>query len=193
MANIFDIDYEKQVKALIHPDYRISKTLAYLYSIIKPLQYLRDLVLGEYKTGSAYADWSSGSTYAKYDRVIYKDNSVYESKTSSNTNNLPSGAANSSTYWRKVNNSFIGYDERISWNGQIIVFENALNRYFRTSSPNRIYIVNNNSAGIGFTIYVKLSVFNALGANNADREFRIRQFADKYTIGTGGYYAVTTY
>ena len=89
--------------------------------------------------------WNSGSTYNVNDIVIGTDNQVYQSLIASNTNNNP---VSTTGYWWLIETNFIGVYERCSYNAQILKFEYALNKWFRTtfSQPTGvpdIYIINN--------------------------------------------------
>jgi hypothetical protein len=92
---------------------------------MKPLQYLRDLWLGDYRTGSTALPWFGTTTYSVGDRVIYKG-SAYESLTNGNLNNLPTDSTN----WVLVQDNFIGVFERMVYNGDKLVFEWAINKFF---------------------------------------------------------------
>lgn len=89
--------------------------------------------------------WNSGSTYNVNDIVIGADNQVYQSLVASNTNNNP---VSTTGYWWLIETNFIGVYERCAYNAQILTFEYALNKWFRTTfrqppSLPDIYIVNN--------------------------------------------------
>ena len=89
--------------------------------------------------------WNSGSTYNVNDIVIGADNQVYQSLVASNTNKNP---VSTTGYWWLIETNFIGVYERCAYNAQILTFEYALNKWFRTTfrQPTGvpdIYIVNN--------------------------------------------------
>jgi hypothetical protein len=89
--------------------------------------------------------WNSGSTYNANDIVVGADNQVYQSLVASNTNHNP---VSTTGYWWLVETNFVGVYERIAYNAQILTFEYALNKWFRTTfrQPTGvpdIYIVNN--------------------------------------------------
>jgi hypothetical protein len=69
---------------MLPPDKRNKNTTAYLSSLLKPLQWVRDLWFSEYNTGTTAAAFSTAAPYAKYDRVLY-NKSVYESLIDNNT------------------------------------------------------------------------------------------------------------
>jgi hypothetical protein len=89
--------------------------------------------------------WVIGSTYNYNDIVVGADNQVYQSLVASNTNHNPTTTTG---YWWLVETNFVGVYERIAYNAQILTFEYALNKWFRTTfrqppSLPDIYIVNN--------------------------------------------------
>lgn len=192
MADIFDIDEQQQVEELIHPEKRKPVTLAYLFSIIFSLQHLRDLWLGSYKKGSTDPFYNSGTTYAKWDRAIWTDDAVYESQQNGNIGNDPTGLSNSSDFWLKVQDNYIGTDERVKYNGQIIILTYALNKHFRVNGTPRIYIVQNIASGVGFNIYVPTAVFTSLGTTFSNRQNRIFQFVNQY-VPMGISFGIVTY
>lgn len=125
MPTIYDIDYSKAALQLLPADKRVSGMWAWVKALFAPLQYLHDLLFQSYKIGSTATAYASG-TYAKGDRVIYQ-HAVYESLIGSNTT-LPISAS-----WTKVQDNYIGVDERLQYNCQKLVFEYALNKWFATA------------------------------------------------------------
>lgn len=190
-SDIFDIDFQIQTENLITPTKRKPTTLDFMGSIAENLQYLRDNFLGDYRLGSAYPAYSGGTAYVPYDRVQWTDMGVYENIVAS-TGVDPSGMAASVATWRKLQDNYLGVNTRVQYNGQIIIFLSAVNAWFGVTVAPLIYLVNNNSAGLGFTLFVPVAVYNALGATNPDRERRFREFSDKYAVA-GLVYQITTY
>ena len=89
--------------------------------------------------------WNSSSTYNQFNVVVGADNQVYQSLVDSNTNNNPTSTTG---YWWLIETNFVGVYERCAYNAQILTFEYALNKWFRTTfrqppSLSDIYIVNN--------------------------------------------------
>jgi hypothetical protein len=118
------------------PILRTPKFLAWIYVIVKPVQKLWQLVFEDYAVGSAYLDYSNVTTYSLGDKVRWDDKSIYELITSASLGNNPTDTIN----WVKINDLFIGVNERIKYSAQKLLFEYALNRFFITSG---IYIQNN--------------------------------------------------
>ncbi len=191
--------------------------LAWGKVLSKPLQYLRDLIFEDYANGSNYLLYDNSTVYVIGDRIFYLDRGVYECILAT-LGNLPTDT----TYWRKINDNYIGVRERILYNAQKMTFEWGLNRWFICSG---IYITNNSLALSGFlmgetgeysstlvnianpsylindfvlggiysyTIYVPTAVFNSLGTTNTERENIIRSFADNYNLA-GMLYNVVPY
>lgn len=133
---------------LLPPALRKAKHLAWLRVILKPLQTFWKYVFDDYATGSTYATYNVATSYVRTDRVVHTNKSVYECILAS-TGNSP----DNTTYWVKINDNFIGVDERIKFNAQKIVFEYALNKWFGVPLTDpQIYIVNNTVAGSSFLL-----------------------------------------
>ena len=164
MSNtIYDIDYNKLAVQLLPPDKRYTKQVAWVRILLSVLQYLRDLWFGSYRTGSTAPIWVNTSPYAKYDQVIYSNKIVYESLIDSNSE-LPTNTA----AWIVVQQNFIGLSERILYNGQKLVLEWAMNKWFGTTfrqPPNTpdIYISNNSLAVASFRDGLTESVSSTVG------------------------------
>jgi len=152
MPNLFDINFDQQAIDLLPPDKRDPQPVTLLQTLLKPLQWCRDLVLGNYKTGATASPYAPGS-YNKYEQVLFQK-SVYESLIDSNTDD-----PTITTNWRLIQSNFIGVDERIKYNGQTIILEYALNKEFGgtfrqpgSSSFSDIYITNVAAVLAGFRI-----------------------------------------
>jgi hypothetical protein len=96
--------------------------------------------MNSFRTGSTATLWTAG-TYALGAQVIYQ-NQVYESSKTSNTDTPPSAT------WRLIQTNYIGVFEQVAYNGQKIVLEYALNKWFKTTfrqppSVSDIYITLN--------------------------------------------------
>lgn len=140
---LFDFDIDIVIPNLTPPVKRLPKYSAWLKSLTTPIQQAWQNLFVDYKTGSTYADFDIGTTYNLGDLVIWTDKCVYEasSVTSLGVGQSFSGVLpNNTAFWTKVNNNFIGTDERVKYNSQKLLFEYALNRFFRTTG---IYITNN--------------------------------------------------
>lgn len=140
---IYDIDFSNKVAPnLLPPDKRFGVNVAWAGILLSPLQYLRDLYFGSYRTGSDAPQWVNTAPYSKYEQVKY-NKIIYESLIDNNSD-VPTTVAT----WRVVQINFIGVFERIYYNGQKLVLEYAMNKWFGTvfrQPPNTsdIYITNN--------------------------------------------------
>lgn len=145
--SIYDITYENRIVELLPPDKRQSKMVAWWKAIIKQLQYLHSDVLVDYRVGSDYPVWVSAS-YNKGYRVIYGQ-SVYESLYDDNTT-VPTDSNN----WRLYQLFFLGVDDRIRYNGELLVLEYAVNARFKTNfrqpplQSDIYFTVNTKTAGV---------------------------------------------
>lgn len=161
--SIYDINFNTLATETLPPDKRFTRMVAFVRILLSPLQYLNNLWFVGYRTGTTAPAYTSG-TYAKYAQVKY-NKIVYESLVAGNTA-LPTDT----TKWKVVQQNFIGLFERITYNGQKLVLEYALNKWFGTTfrqppSVSDIY-VSTNSIGIpvfriGGTESISSSVSNA--------------------------------
>jgi hypothetical protein len=126
MATIYDIDYTKAGIQMLPPDKRYPVMNAWVKAMLSPLQYLRDLWFGSYRTGSADSLYAPG-TYGKYNRVVF-NSSVYESLINGNTD-----APTVATSWALVQQNFLGIEQRLLFNSQALVLTYALNSYLKTT------------------------------------------------------------
>ena len=123
MPNIFDIDLTQQARELLPPDKRDVPTKSFLSSLLSPVQWCRDLVLGSYKTGAVAPPWAAGA-YPVYYQVSYK-NAVWYNLLDGNTD-----TPGTTTTWLKIQANFLGVDERVKYNGVTLTLEYALNHQF---------------------------------------------------------------
>jgi hypothetical protein len=133
---LYDYDTEVVSEQLTPPALRENKFLAWLYVLAKPIQNKWSLIFEDYKDGNVYTDYSIIATYAVQDRIRWTDKAIYECIKVTTAGILPSNT----TYFVKVNDVFIGSEERVKYSAQKLLFEFALNKFFITSG---IYITNN--------------------------------------------------
>lgn len=126
--SIFDIDFNVKGVEIIPPDKRDIGLMFIIKAVIKPIQWLRDFGFGSYKKGAIglIPDWSAG-TYNLFDRVIY-NKQVFESLISNN-----SDEPGLVTSWRMYQGNFLGFDRRMQFSSNKLLFEFALNLWFRTT------------------------------------------------------------
>ena len=149
--SIYDIDFNQQGPELLPPDKRGTTNIALINSLLKGVQWCRDLLFTSFKTGSTAPPFAVG-LYKQFDQVIYRK-SVYYSLVHNNTD-LPTAST-----WLKVQDNFLGIDERVKFNGQSLVLEYALNQQFGgtfrppgSSSLSDIYLNNIAAVAAGFRI-----------------------------------------
>ena len=163
---------------------RKPKQIAWLRVLLTPLKYICDLLLKDYFNGVNFNSYNNATTYSKYDRITWTDNGVYELKVTSSVGVLPTGSALSATNWRKILNTYIGLNERVKYNSQIIILEYAINKHFKVSAPPYIYFVQipTGASAILCEAKVPIALYNSLGANGVERTNRVNNFTRKYTI-----------
>jgi hypothetical protein len=132
MQTIYDIDYTLKAIELLPPDKRWPRQLAWLRTLLKPIQFLRDKYLGQYRTGSNYPEWvymaqiNNNPGYSQ-GAIVTHNQVLYQSLADGNFSTPPSAL------WQVYLPSFIGTDERVKFNGQKLVLEYALNKRFHTA------------------------------------------------------------
>ncbi len=148
---LYDIDFNLQSENLEVPIRRLSKFKAFMQSLMKPLQWLRDLFFVDYVGGVKYSDYSNVTTYSYGDRITYVDRSNYEYIGATGSGNLPTDT----TYWIKVQDIYLGLTERSKYSSMKIILERVLNTYFNitpTTAP-LIYIQTNLTLANNFIVY----------------------------------------
>ena len=125
-SSIYNIDFYSFGAQMLPPDKRKNNIISFLFVLLLPLQWLRDLWLSEYTIGTTAFAFDNSSPYQKYSRVLY-NKSVYESLIDNNTD-IPT-----TSNWFIVQNNFIGLSERVLYNGNCLVLTYALNKWFGTT------------------------------------------------------------
>lgn len=109
--------------------YRLSKFGLFVQSLLYSISY-DYMVFTDYGFSNlALSHYSSAVTYGEGDRVVYK----FAEYISLQAGNLANNPETATTYWTKINDIFIGVNERVKYNGRKLTFEYALNRYFNTT------------------------------------------------------------
>ncbi len=147
--SIYTYSVNYVVENLLPPILRQVKQIAWLKTIAKPLSWLSDR-LTDYMEGVTVGDiWSPATTYNRdSDPVVWADSKMYQciQDGALGVNYAPTGTANSAAYWVEVLPHWIGTNERIKYNAQIIILEYALNKlYFNEGVSAQIYIENLNT------------------------------------------------
>ncbi len=162
--SIYDVDFAPVSVELLPPDKRSPSNINILLAMLKPLQWIHDLVFGSYYAGPTCPNYAPG-TWNKYDQVIYLKH-VYQSLIDGNTD-LPT-----TTNWQLIQDNFIGVQERILYNGSKLVLEYALNKQFNTvfRQPNNvsdIYISNIAAVAAGFLVGLTEPFCPSVGATTS--------------------------
>lgn len=152
MPTVFDIDFDQQAPELLSPDKRDSNTVGLVQSLLKAVQWCRDLLFTSYKVGATAPAYAAGS-YNQHQMVIF-EKAVYLSLINSNTD-----APTVTSSWLKIQDNFLGVDKRVKFNGQNLVLEYALNQRFGgtfrppgSSALSDIYLTNLAAVLTGFRI-----------------------------------------
>lgn len=163
MPSIYDFDVDISAPDLMPPVLRKDAHKAWFKVLLKPIQYLWSLIFEDYKEGTTYSAWSNAVGYSVGTRIRYTDKANYEciqgafGNTQSPLNTL---------YWMKIQDNFIGANERVKYNSQIIVFEYALNKWFiNLLAVDQIYITNN--ATSNQMIMGQISTYSSKISNNS--------------------------
>jgi hypothetical protein len=166
--SVYDINYNQLAEEQTPIDERQPIVLAWLRSLVKPLQYLRDLFFNSYADGSAAPDYNALTAYAKGDQVRHVDNAIYEALVPT-TGNLPSDPL----FWFKVQDVFIGIRERLKYNSRKIVLEAILNKWFRVAAlpADQIYIENNDMYGTAFLLGETGPTSSSMPTLSANQQF----------------------
>ena len=138
-------DYDNQIvgEQLMPPVLRTDKQLSWINTLTAHVQNLWYLIFEDYRVGSVYPNFNIATTYDLGNRIIWDDKCIYEatSVTILGVGQSFSGVyPNNTVFWTKVNDIFIGSDERVKYSAQKLLFEYALNKFFISSG---IYITNN--------------------------------------------------
>ena len=171
IRDLFFGDYVNGNSSTIVVNYSASST----YQIGDLVYYAVDTFIYECTTISTgntptNAAFFSLKSFAFGDRIIHSNKSVYECILSN-----PSGISPvDTTYWYKLQDSFLGLMERTKANSQILLFEYILNKYFRTSfnypsSTNDIYIQNNTPSNDSFVFGINESESSAIAITDSEQ------------------------
>lgn len=152
--SIYDVDYSEVFKQLLPPDKREPENLAWGESLVKPIQWNHDNFFTEFLGGSTALDYDTGTSYAVFQEVRY-NNQIYQCIKES-TGNAPTNT----TYWVLVNKDFRGARQRVKYNGQKLVLEYILNKWFgttfiaqpKTTGPLSVFRVVNVITSSGFFV-----------------------------------------
>ena len=138
-------DYDNQIvgEQLMPPVLRTDKQLSWINTLTAHVQNLWSLIFEDYRVGSVYPSFNIATIYDFGNRIIWDDKCIYEATCTDSLGVAQSFSGvypNNTVFWTKVNDIFIGSDERVKYSAQKLLFEYALNKFFITSG---IYITNN--------------------------------------------------
>lgn len=192
--SLFTFNVFRMGENLTPPQLRREKMTAWIRVLLRPIKWSVDLFNEDYLKGANYPNYDNSTNYVVYDRVIWEDGSVYELRVPTSNGIAPTGSNLSSTNWLKIQENFIGLNDRIKFNGQVIVFEEAINKHFRVTSAPFIYVIQvlPPATQVFVEIRVPSAVYATLGPNNTARTNRVREWASQYTLG-GIFIQVSTF
>lgn len=209
--SLYDFDTNFIGPKLMPPALRQIKHVAWIKTLLKPIQTLWGIIFNDYADGSNYPFYEHPTTYNTGDRVIGADKRVYQALQTTVGHFI-----DDPNYWVLVNHNFMGARERILYNSQKIVLEYALNKWFFVTASPFIYITTNATAGnlfllgetgkysspmaeysgnqvaflgqsytvvqYDFTVYVPNLLFNAIATSTDNSERVVRNFVDQYCL-----------
>lgn len=142
--SIYSITYSTVSNLLNVPNKRNAKFIAVFASILKPLQWLNNLFANDYIDGYQYPDYNAFAVYNIGDRITFTDNRNYEFVKIPDFYVGGISPSDVGDYWLLIQDNFIGANDRVKFNSQIIMLEKELNIWYKNPLPaNQIYIVNN--------------------------------------------------
>lgn len=142
--SIYSITYSTVSNLLNVPNKRKTKFIALFASILKPLQWLNNLFADDYINGYQYPDYNAFAVYNIGDRITFTDNRNYEFVKIPDFYVGGVSPTDVGGYWALIQENFIGANDRVKFNSQIIMLEKELNVWYKNPLPaNQIYIVNN--------------------------------------------------
>jgi hypothetical protein len=127
--SFFTNNLNTQAQNLLPPTRRLPGWLAWMAVVMKPLQWLWDIIFFSYKEGDyTTAEFDPLTTYAVGDRVKW-GKGIYEMILLA-----PSGTTPLDTsVWTLVQSNFIGVEVRAKFTAEKLKFEYALNLWFGTT------------------------------------------------------------
>jgi hypothetical protein len=157
--SVYDFNYQFLREAFLPSAKRKDINRGIVDTMLRPVQWLRDLFFDVYVDGFTGPRWLSSSTYSTGNRVRYTDFAVYEAIQA-----VPAATAPTNTvYWKKIQEVWIGLRERSKYHGGKLTLEYALNRWFDTQfrqpddaftpTPSDIYITTNVLNNNVFVVY----------------------------------------
>lgn len=181
--SIYQIDTTYVSEQLTPPKLRGVKLLAWLQMLLKPLSILFDINFLGYKLGSSDSDYSGATTYTFGNRVRYTDKSIYELIVSTSTGIDPTNTTN----WIKINDVFIGCDERVKYNAQKLLFEYALNKFFLVPIVGSQIYIDNVTTFVTPFVMGNTGTYSSSMPTNSINQINFLGNAYNYTSGSYDY------
>ena len=189
---LYNIDYNGVVQNLLPPFLRKPIWSAWLNSMVKPIQWCRNILFDNWYESYIY-------TYVNYQLAFFtiidaytlcrfQDNSVWITlvdnvdaiafdPTKGKTTDL-----SGNVIWYKVLSDCIGFRERLSYNNQKIIFEFLLNRYFNPLNYNDLIYIDTMQINYMFEIgetYVNILDSVVIAETDDDSVFYISETDDE--------------
>ena len=140
---LYDFDIATITPNLTPNVKRVPKYLAWIKSLATPIQWAWNNLFVDWLNGSTYLLFTSYSAIHFFnvgDRVIYIDKAVYEC-----VSGIAKGFTNPlDSNWIKINENFIGANERIKYTSQNITLEYALNNWFQNIGATKQIFISTN-------------------------------------------------
>lgn len=177
--SFYNLDTASASEQLIPPQLRNPKRLAWLQTLLAPLQQKHYDTFSPNSFYQGFADpiWDVATAYTVGYRVRFGI-SIYECLVA-DTGTVP---PSDSDIWLLICKDFVGASERVKYNSGKMLFEYILNRYLNTTTtvPPLIYIVNNTVDTNGFYMGVDGDGFQGeLGTDTNQDDF----LGTAYTLG----------
>lgn len=150
---IYDINYNNVIGNLLPPQLRTESIKKWLYALTSPVQWIRDKFFYNYVQSDLYI-FCDGITPLIINNsgtlVKFVDNSVWETQIDAVDTSIYNPTigqttdVDGNTIWIKIQDDFVGINERLMYSNQKKLFEYLLNNYFKhDNSANYIYINTN--------------------------------------------------
>jgi hypothetical protein len=161
MSSVYDIDFNYLRSAFLPSFLRGSlRPLreALITTLLAPLKRIHSWFFGDYADGFTGSKWDAVTVFVSGDKCRYTDGAVYLCILTAPAGTLPTDT----TYFRKIQDNWIGANERVLYNGQKLTLEWALNKWFETEfrqpddvalpTPSDIYITEETPTTFRFVI-----------------------------------------
>jgi len=155
---MFNINFLQLWYQLYPPMLRLSKHLSWAATLLKPIQWLKDVIFNDYADGVTSPLYDNSTLYNIGNRVYYIDRAEYEC-----ISTVVGFPPTNPTYWKKVIDNYIGVRERVKYNSRKLTYEWALNRWFMCSG---IYIENHDIEFDGFMLGSNSTTSTTLSYNS---------------------------